>query len=55
VQGDGTLSYRGRAYRVGKGLRGQPVALRPTAEAALLAVYLCRTRIGQLDLRRDAE
>jgi transposase InsO family protein len=55
VQGDGTLSYRGRAYRVGKGLRGQPVALRPTAEDGLLALYLGPARIGQLDLRSGAE
>jgi transposase InsO family protein len=54
VQGDGTLSYRNRLYRVGKGLRGQPVALRPTPDEGVLAIYLGRAQVGLLDLRRPA-
>lgn len=51
VQSNGTITYRNRTYRLGKGLRGQPVALRPTPTDGVLAVYFCQAQVGQLDLR----
>ncbi len=51
VHGGGQLSYRGRLHFVGTALRGHRVALRPTGEDGVLAVYFCHHRVGQLDLR----
>jgi len=51
VHGGGQLSYRGRLHFVGTALRGQRVALRPTVDDGVLAVYFCHHRVGQLDLR----
>ena len=51
VHGGGQLSYRGRLHVVGTALRGHRVALRPTAEDGVLAVYFCHHRVGFLDLR----
>jgi hypothetical protein len=53
VGSDGFISFRNRYCRIGKGLRGQPVALRPTGEDGVFAVYYCAHRIGALDLRED--
>jgi len=54
VHGGGQLSYRGRLYFVGQGLRGQRVALRPTTTDGVLAVYFCAHRVGLLDVRGPA-
>jgi transposase InsO family protein len=53
VKADGFVAYQGGHYRVGKGLRGQRVALRPTREAQRLSVYLGRHHITDLDLTID--
>lgn len=52
VQRDGEIHLHGRVHQVGKAFRGQPVALRPTADDATLEVYFCHHRIAALDLRR---
>jgi len=51
VNDKGQLRYKGRTYRVGKGLHGEPVALRPTQVDGLLAVYYCHQRVTEIDLR----
>ena len=51
VDDNGKIAYRGRTYRVGKPLRGHPVALRPTEEDGLLQVFFCHHRLVQIDLR----
>jgi transposase InsO family protein len=53
VKADGFVAYRGGHYRVGKGLRGQRVALRPTRDPQVLSVYLGRHHITDLDLDID--
>lgn len=52
VQGKGEIYYRGCTYLVGKGLRDQPVALRPTSTDGQLDVFFCRQRVGRIDLSK---
>ena len=51
VGSDGFISFRNRYWRIGRGLRGELVALRPTGEDGVFAVYFCAHRIGAIDLR----
>lgn len=48
---DGRITYRGRRLRVGRALRGQPVALRHTGVDGVTGVYYCHQKITELDLR----
>jgi hypothetical protein len=50
VQQGGWISFRGREYRLPEAFVGQPVALRPEADAAALAVWFAEHRLGRLDL-----
>jgi transposase InsO family protein len=54
VDGEGYISFRNRPFRVGKGLRAQPVALRPTADDGRYAVFFCSHRVREIDLRLPA-
>lgn len=47
----GRIYYRGRSYRVGKPLRGQPVALRPADEDGLWHVYFCHQPVARINVR----
>jgi transposase InsO family protein len=52
VQAGGQLCYQGRVLKVSKAFRGQPVALRPSAEhEALVEVFFCHQRIAKFDLK----
>lgn len=54
VDESGWLSFRGRAIRVGKALRGHPVALRANPQSEHhWDVYFCHARIARLDLREQ--
>jgi transposase InsO family protein len=53
VKADGFVAYQGGHYRVGRGLRGQRVALRPTRDPQRLGVYLGRHYITELDVYHD--
>jgi transposase InsO family protein len=56
VDGDGFISFRNRPWRISKALRGEPVALRPTADDGVYAVHYCAHRVTTLDLRQgDSE
>ena len=52
VGSDGFISFRNRYCRIGKGLRGQPIARRPTGEDGVFAIHYCAHRIATLDLRQ---
>lgn len=52
VQENGVVTIHDREYRVGKGVIGQYVALRPTASAGILDVYFCAFRVRQIDLAK---
>jgi len=49
VQSTGIVYFRGRELRMSKGLRGEPVALRPVDDG-VWDVYYCHQRIGMVDL-----
>lgn len=51
VQAQGELSYRGRAFRISKALRGYPVALRPIEQDGRFAVFFCHQQVAEIDLR----
>jgi hypothetical protein len=50
VGSDGFISFRNRYWRIGKGLRGELIALRPTEKDGVFAVYFCAHLIGSIDL-----
>jgi transposase InsO family protein len=50
VQEGGWFSYRGRAYRVAKAFRGQPVGLRRQGPPEQWQVWFCQTCLGTIDL-----
>ena len=52
VRGQGAISFRGRPWFVGRGLAGEPVAVRPTAADGVFAVVYCLTRVATIDLVR---
>lgn len=53
VKQDGFVAYQGGHYRVGKGWRGQRVALRPTRDPQVVHAYLGRHFITDLHLTID--
>lgn len=55
VQAQGELFYKGHTYRIAKALRGYLVALRPTEEDSLCAVYFCHHKVAQIDLRQPCK
>jgi transposase InsO family protein len=55
VQASGTIDFRGHTWFVSEALRGQPVALRPTAAAGVVEVYFCHARVRGLDLDAPEE
>jgi transposase InsO family protein len=50
VGSDGFVSFKNRYWRIGKGLRGELIALRPTREDGVFAVHFCAHRIGAINL-----
>jgi transposase InsO family protein len=55
VQADGTVSFRGRPWKVGGAFRGEPVGVRATAEDGVWAVYFGVHAVASLDLRGQNE
>jgi len=53
VQAGGVLHFEGREFRVGKALRGQPVAVRPYEQDGQYEVVFGRSRVQIIDLRDD--
>lgn len=51
VDRDGFVSFKNRPWRIGRGLSGEPIALRPTGEDGVYAVYYCAHWIKTVDLR----
>jgi transposase InsO family protein len=50
VNSEGTINFKALRWRIGKTFRGQPVALRHTAEDGVFSVHYCVQRIGIIDL-----
>lgn len=51
VDETGTISFNGRAFRVGKAFRHTPVALRPTLTDGEYDVFFCKYKISRINLR----
>jgi len=54
VDEGGRVSFQGRRLRVPKGLRGELVAVRPTATDGCWAIHFLTDDLGTLDLRESA-
>jgi transposase InsO family protein len=48
---EGDIRFTGRRFRLGWPFRGQPIALRPTAEDGVFTVHFCIHQIDTIDLR----
>lgn len=55
VDSAGYISFRNRLQRIGKGLRGERVAVRPTDQDGVFAVYYCAHPIGTIDQRQPEQ
>jgi transposase InsO family protein len=55
VKAHGSISWRGRRRFISRGLIGEPVALRPTADSAIWSVVYCTQQVATIDLRRPEE
>ena len=56
VQGKGEISFRGREYLIGRGLQGQPVALRRSGEEVdTWDVYYCGQRLRRVSPQRGGD
>lgn len=53
VKRDGYFAYQGGHFRLGRGWKGLQIALRPTGNPQIVAVYFGRYRLKELDLIRD--
>jgi transposase InsO family protein len=53
VDAQGFISFKGRSFRVGKALRRQPIALRPTSVDGVLSVHFCAHQIALIDLKTE--
>ena len=52
VTSDGFISFKNKAWRLSKALRGEHIGLRPTGEDGVFSVHYCAHRIATLDLRQ---
>lgn len=51
VMAEGRVHFKGYAFKVGRALRGYPVALRPTAEDGVWSVWFMTHSIAKVNLR----
>ncbi len=51
VGAEGRVNFKGRTFKVGRALRGYPVALRPTEADGVWSVWFMTHPIAQVDLR----
>jgi transposase InsO family protein len=55
VRGQGSISFQNRIQFVGRGLIGEPVAIRPTATDGVFAILYCHQQVSSIDLRDPDE
>jgi transposase InsO family protein len=51
----GSISWHGRRRFVGRGLVGEPVAIRPTPQEGVWAVFYCHRQVATIDLTEASE
>jgi transposase InsO family protein len=54
VRNTGRIKYDGVEHFIGEGLKGQTVAVRPTATDGVVEVFYCQQKVRKLDLRKIA-
>jgi hypothetical protein len=54
VQGGGLVSFKGHNRRIGKALKGYPVAIRPTPVEGKFEVFFCQSQVAVIDLRDES-
>ena len=54
VMAEGWVSFKGYTFKVGRALRGYPVALRPTVDDGVWTVWFMTHPVAQVDLRGPA-
>jgi transposase InsO family protein len=50
VDPNGTISFHNRSFKIGRGLGGSPVAVRPTTTDGVFNVFFCHEQVDQIDL-----
>jgi transposase InsO family protein len=55
VRSQGSISFQNRIHFVGRGLVGEPVAIRPTDTDGVFAVLYCHQQVQTIDLREPDE
>jgi transposase InsO family protein len=50
VQENGRIHFKGSEYKLSKGFRGYPVAMRSTQEDGIYNVFFCRRKIAKINL-----
>ena len=53
VDSAGKISFQNRRIQIGMAFRHQPVALRPLEQDGCFAVFFCKQKVAQIDLRTD--
>jgi transposase InsO family protein len=53
VDDSARVSFKSRAWRIGKAFRGQFIALRPAAEDGMFTVHFCACKIGTISLKEE--
>jgi len=53
VRSQGAIGFANRSWFVSRGLIGEDVAVRPTAQEGVYTVHFCHEQVGQLDLHRS--
>jgi transposase InsO family protein len=51
---EGDISFQRRRLRLGRAFRGEPIALRQTAQDGVFSIHFCMHQIGTVDLRITA-
>jgi hypothetical protein len=54
VRKSGRIKYDGSEHFIGEGLRGQPVAIRPTKTDGMVKVFYCAQKVQTLELTKMA-
>ncbi len=55
VRSQGAIGFANRSWFISRGLIGEDVAVRPTAEEGVYTVHFCHRQVGQLDLHRSSK
>lgn len=55
VRSQGAIGFANRSWFISRGLIGEDVAVRPTAQAGVYTVHLCHRQVGHIDLQHSSK